>query len=144
MPDPLAAPEDVLPALELVLERARAYMAELDGPVRTPAADEAARSFVAELPEEGSGTLAAVRELLERGTEAHVRSGGPRFFHWVIGGSTPAPPAPGRPPPPSGPGASSTRTRAGGTQARSPRSWRRSPSPGYRSCSVCPPPGAAH
>jgi glutamate/tyrosine decarboxylase-like PLP-dependent enzyme len=28
--------------------------------------------------------------LLERGTEAHVRSGGPRFFHWVIGGSTPA------------------------------------------------------
>ena len=90
MPDPLAAPGDVLPALELVLEHARRYVAELDGPVRTPAADEAARSFAGALPEEGSGTLAAVGQLLERGTEAHVRSGGPRFFHWVIGGSTPA------------------------------------------------------
>jgi glutamate/tyrosine decarboxylase-like PLP-dependent enzyme len=90
VPDPLAAPGDVLPALELVLEHARRYVGELDGPVRTPAADEAARSFAGPLPEQGSGTLAAVRQLLERGTEAHVRSGGPRFFHWVIGGSTPA------------------------------------------------------
>jgi glutamate/tyrosine decarboxylase-like PLP-dependent enzyme len=90
VPDPLAAPGDVLPALELVLEHARRYVAELDGPVRTQAADEAARSFAGPLPEEGSGTLAAVGQLLERGTEAHVRSGGPRFFHWVIGGSTPA------------------------------------------------------
>jgi glutamate/tyrosine decarboxylase-like PLP-dependent enzyme len=90
VPDPLAAPGDVLPALELVLEHARRYVAELDGPVRTPAADEAARSFAGALPEQGSGTLDAVRQLLERGTEAHVRSGGPRFFHWVIGGSTPA------------------------------------------------------
>jgi glutamate/tyrosine decarboxylase-like PLP-dependent enzyme len=90
VPDPLTAPEDVLPALELVLDHARAYIAELAGPVRTPYADETARSFAGSLPEEGSGTLAAVRELLERGAEAHVRSGGPRFFHWVIGGSTPA------------------------------------------------------
>jgi glutamate/tyrosine decarboxylase-like PLP-dependent enzyme len=58
--------------------------------VRAPGADAAARSFAGPLPEEGSGTLAAVRQLIERGTEAHVRSGGPRFFHWVIGGATPA------------------------------------------------------
>jgi len=86
----LTATEDALPALELVLEHARTYIAALEGPVRAPGADEAARSFSGSLPEEGSGTLAAVRQLLERGTEAHVRSAGPRFFHWVIGGSTPA------------------------------------------------------
>ena len=90
MSDTLPIAEDALPALELVLEHARAYLAELDGPVRTPGADAAARSFGGGLPDEGSGTLATVRQLLERGTEAHVRSAGPRFFHWVIGGSTPA------------------------------------------------------
>jgi glutamate/tyrosine decarboxylase-like PLP-dependent enzyme len=88
--DPPTAPEDALAALELVLEHARGYIAELDGPVRTPAADDAARSFAGGLPEEGNGTLATVRQLLERGTEAHVRSSGPRFFHWVMGGYTPA------------------------------------------------------
>jgi glutamate/tyrosine decarboxylase-like PLP-dependent enzyme len=88
--DPLTAPEDAIAALELVLEHARDYLADIDGPVRTPAADDAARGFVAPLPEEGDGAVAAVRQLLERGTQAHVRSGGPRFFHWVIGGSTPA------------------------------------------------------
>jgi glutamate/tyrosine decarboxylase-like PLP-dependent enzyme len=90
MPDPLTSAEDILPALELVLEHARGYIAELDGSVRAPGADEAARSFASSLPDEGSGTLSVVRQLLERGTEAHVRSSGPRFFHWVIGGSTPA------------------------------------------------------
>jgi len=88
--DPLNAFEDAVPALELVLERARAYLADLDGPVRTPSADAAARSFAGPLPEDGDGTLATIRRLLEHGPEAHVRSGGPRFFHWVIGGSTPA------------------------------------------------------
>ena len=90
MADPLTAPDDVLPALELVLDHARTYVAQIDGPVRTARADEAARNFVGSLPEDGNGTLATVRRLLEQGTEAHVRSGGPRFFHWVIGGSTPA------------------------------------------------------
>ncbi len=90
MPDPLNAPEEAVAALELVLDHARGYLAELEGPVRTPAADAAARSFTRALPEEGDGTLPAVRQLLDRGTEAHVRSSGPRFFHWVVGGSTPA------------------------------------------------------
>jgi glutamate/tyrosine decarboxylase-like PLP-dependent enzyme len=90
VPDPFTAREEVIPALELVLEHARAYVLELDGLVRAPGADEAARSFAGSLPEKGNGTLAVVRQLLERGTEAHVRTGGPRFFHWVIGGSTPA------------------------------------------------------
>jgi glutamate/tyrosine decarboxylase-like PLP-dependent enzyme len=90
MADPLTAADETLPALELVLEHARRYLADVRGPVREEAADDAARSFTGSLPDEGSGTLAVVRHLLEQGTHAHVRSGGPRFFHWVIGGSTPA------------------------------------------------------
>ncbi len=90
MPDPLTTPDDALPALELVLEYARGYLSELGGAVRSPVSDEAARAFTTEFPDEGCGTLAAVAQLLELGAEAHVRSSGPRFFHWVIGGCTPA------------------------------------------------------
>jgi glutamate/tyrosine decarboxylase-like PLP-dependent enzyme len=90
VPDPATETDFAVPALELVLEYARTYLTELEGPVRQPGADEAAASFDGPLPEEGVGTLAAVGQLLDRGPEAHVRSGGPRFFHWVIGGSTPA------------------------------------------------------
>jgi glutamate/tyrosine decarboxylase-like PLP-dependent enzyme len=90
MPDPLKTPQDAVPALELVLDYARGYLADLDGPVRTPASDEAARTFPREFPDDGCGTLVALQQLLELGAEAHVRSSGPRFFHWVIGGCTPA------------------------------------------------------
>jgi glutamate/tyrosine decarboxylase-like PLP-dependent enzyme len=90
MADPLAEVDNTVPALELVLEHARKYLTEVRGPVRERESDGAAHSFRGSLPDDGSGTLAAVRQLLEEGTTAHVRSGGPRFFHWVIGGSTPA------------------------------------------------------
>lgn len=90
MADPLTAGDGAIPALELVVEHARKYLAEVRGPVRSPDADDAAHSFTGALPDEGSGSLATLRQLLEQGTTAHVRSGGPRFFHWVIGGSTPA------------------------------------------------------
>ncbi len=89
MPDPLRRPEDSLPALELVLEYARGYLADFDGLVRMPTADEAAHAFAADFPEEGKGTLAAIQQLIELGADAHIRSSGPRFFHWVIGGCTP-------------------------------------------------------
>jgi glutamate/tyrosine decarboxylase-like PLP-dependent enzyme len=89
MPDPLGTPEETISALELVLEYARDYLADLNGPVRMPCADEAAGAFASDLPDEGEGTLAAVAQLLELGADAHVRSSGPRFFHWVIGGCTP-------------------------------------------------------
>ena len=89
--DPLAVPDESLAALERVASEAQGYLAELiDGPVRSPTSDEAAEHFRGELPDEGVGTIAAIEELLRDGIEAHVRSGGPRFFHWVIGGSTPA------------------------------------------------------
>src|SRR4029453_5286643 len=42
------------------------------------------------LPEAGAGTSAAVRRLLEIGTAPAPASSGPRFFHFVTGGATPA------------------------------------------------------
>jgi glutamate/tyrosine decarboxylase-like PLP-dependent enzyme len=90
VPDPLSTTEESIPALEVVLDYARGYLAALDGPVRTPNSDEAAHAFSADFPDEGCGTLAALRQLVELGADAHVRSSGPRFFHWVLGGCTPA------------------------------------------------------
>ncbi len=55
-----------------------------------PGADEAAAQLLGPLPEEGDGALAAVRELLEEGLEASIASAGPRCFHFVTGGVTPA------------------------------------------------------
>jgi glutamate/tyrosine decarboxylase-like PLP-dependent enzyme len=89
--DPLAVPDESYAALERVAAESREYLETLaDGPVRSAGSDEAAARFGGPLPEEGIGTLATLEELLEAGAEAHVRSAGPRFFHWVIGGSTPA------------------------------------------------------
>src|ERR687897_836073 len=39
---------------------------------------------------EGAGTRVAVERLLDVGTATSTASAGPRFFHFVIGGSTPA------------------------------------------------------
>ena len=36
------------------------------------------------------GAPAALRELIEQGSDALVASAGPRFFHFVVGGQTPA------------------------------------------------------
>ncbi|HEY6836766.1 MAG TPA: aminotransferase class V-fold PLP-dependent enzyme [Gaiellaceae bacterium] len=89
--DPLAVPDESLAALERVASEAASYLAELkDAPVRSSTSDEAAERFGGRLPDEGVGTMTAIEELLRDGIDAHVRSGGPRFFHWVIGGSTPA------------------------------------------------------
>jgi glutamate/tyrosine decarboxylase-like PLP-dependent enzyme len=89
--DPLERPADSLAALERVSAGAEAYLASLaTDPVRLARSDEAAEAFDGSLPEEGLGTLAALDQLLEGGLDAHVRSSGPRFFHWVMGGATPA------------------------------------------------------
>src|SRR5918999_44635 len=74
--------------LESVLLEARRYLAELDdAPVL---ADEGATERISgSLPETGSGAAAALVELLEA-KPAATRSSGPRFFHFVTGGVTPA------------------------------------------------------
>ena len=91
MGDPLNDREMMQSALSAAVDAARAYMERLDGlPARSPRADEAAAHFGGTLPEDGEGSLAALALLTEEGVDAATRSAGPRFFHFVTGGSTPA------------------------------------------------------
>lgn len=77
--------------LDLITEESRRYLASVDDlPLRRPDADEIAMSMAGPLPEEGVGALEALRELLDKWMGASVSSSGPRFFHYVIGGSTPS------------------------------------------------------
>jgi glutamate/tyrosine decarboxylase-like PLP-dependent enzyme len=74
--------------IEAVAAEARSYLAELDDePVLADAS--ATERFGGSLPERGSGAAAALTELLA-GKPAATRSPGPRFFHFVTGGVTPA------------------------------------------------------
>ena len=83
--------QEIDDVLELVVGEARTYIKSLDDrPLRDEKAEAFADAFEASLPEEGVGALAAVRELLDDGLPASVASSGPRFFHYVIGGVTPA------------------------------------------------------
>ncbi len=91
MSDPLHAREEVQSALDAASVRAAEYLRGIGADhVLRPGAEQAAESWRAPLPEEGNGTLAAVEELARRGQEAATRSSGPRFFHFVMGGGTPA------------------------------------------------------
>ena len=78
-------------ALEVAAAEARAFLARLDDdPVQPAGSEDAAVALGGELPEEGEGAPAAVGELASLGRAAATRSAGPRFFHFVIGGATPA------------------------------------------------------
>jgi glutamate/tyrosine decarboxylase-like PLP-dependent enzyme len=82
--------EELDAALDVAVGASRAFLETVaDRPVRMPGADEAAEAFAGPLPEEGDGATAALAEL-GKGLDAAIASGGPRFFHFVIGGSTPA------------------------------------------------------
>jgi glutamate/tyrosine decarboxylase-like PLP-dependent enzyme len=82
---------EVREVLELVAREASAYLEGLDERrVRSPELEPAVRSLGGDLPERGTGAVAALRELLEHGVEGSVASGGPRYYHFVIGGVTPA------------------------------------------------------
>ncbi|HEX6679362.1 MAG TPA: aminotransferase class V-fold PLP-dependent enzyme [Gaiellaceae bacterium] len=90
MPDPLELRTEHEPALELALAEAKRFLATLDdGLVRGRDSDEVADAIGGALPDDGDGALEALRELSAmRG--AATRSPGPRFFHFVTGGATPA------------------------------------------------------
>ena len=91
MADPLTERDQVTAALSVAAEEARAYLADIDSrAVVDPGAEEIVHGWDDPMPEEGDGTLAAVRELAARGQQAATRSSGPRFFHFVMGGGTPA------------------------------------------------------
>jgi glutamate/tyrosine decarboxylase-like PLP-dependent enzyme len=87
VPDPLELREEAEAALSYAERQARRYLADLD---EAPVLEATEASLGGALPEDGDGALAALAELVERGFPAATRSSGPRFFHFVTGGSTPA------------------------------------------------------
>jgi len=88
--DTIPDPDELDAVVAFVADEARKYLDGIgDRPVRDPAAEDAAASFGGPLPEEGSGAVSALQELLD-GQGGLVHSAGPRFFHFVNGGTTPA------------------------------------------------------
>jgi glutamate/tyrosine decarboxylase-like PLP-dependent enzyme len=89
--DPLHEQDQALEALQRVLDAAGPFLDALpDRLVWDSAAEPLLGDLTGALPEQGVGTLAAVERLLRVGTASATASAGPRFFHFVIGGSTPA------------------------------------------------------
>jgi glutamate/tyrosine decarboxylase-like PLP-dependent enzyme len=86
--DPIADLDQVVPALRLVQHEAEAYLSTIgDALVRPPVVPA---DSIPALPEQGSGSLAALTELIAQAEANATRSAGPRFFHFVMGGGTPA------------------------------------------------------
>lgn len=91
MADPLAERGQLDAALTLASTEARRYLAGLsEARVLDPGTEAAIASWSDPMPEQGLGSLATLAELSRRAGEAATRSSGPRFFHFVIGGGTPA------------------------------------------------------
>src|SRR5207244_10007147 len=92
MPDPIDDRDQLPELLTQVAKTARDYLARVD---QLPAGgtvgrDNAAQRFAGDLPADGNGSVATVTRLLTDGMQAAVNSAGPRFFHFVTGGSTPS------------------------------------------------------
>jgi glutamate/tyrosine decarboxylase-like PLP-dependent enzyme len=89
--DPILDRDELEASLRLVADEATRYLVELDkAPVGPPGPGEPAERLAGALPEEGVGSVVALRDLLEAASEGATRSAGPRFFHFVMGGGTPA------------------------------------------------------
>ncbi len=91
MGDPIEEQDQAFPALQQVLDAAEPYLRTLPGRLVFDAQSAALlASLGGPLPEHGSGTTAAIQRLLDVGRATATASSGPRFFHFVIGGATPA------------------------------------------------------
>lgn len=87
MPDPIAERGQIEAALRLIEREAEAYLSTVDEALVRPPGQP---NLGGALPAEGSGSLRALSELVAASVEGATRSTGPRFFHFVMGGVTPA------------------------------------------------------
>jgi glutamate/tyrosine decarboxylase-like PLP-dependent enzyme len=90
MPHP-PVDDDTDAILAQVAAAAHAYLETIaSDPVRPSSLEAATASFGGPLPEHGIGASAALDRLLADGSALATRSSGPRMFHFVTGGGTPA------------------------------------------------------
>ena len=93
MASPTAGPNrsELPEVLDRLRGAAEAYFKEVDDrPVVTDRVEQALGTFRGPLPEEGTGAIPALERLLDDGLDATATTSGPRCFHFVIGGATPA------------------------------------------------------
>jgi glutamate/tyrosine decarboxylase-like PLP-dependent enzyme len=91
MADPITDGHGAGAALAQVHATAGAYLGSLGTrPVQIPGATSLLAGLGGPLPEHGTGSAEVIGRLLSIGTEAGTASSGPRFFHFVTGGVTPA------------------------------------------------------
>ncbi len=91
MPDPIELRSELDQALVVAAREASEYLANAaTEPVLAPGIEDRLEPIGGPLPEQGAGAPAALAELARFGRAAATRSSGPRFFHFVMGGSTPA------------------------------------------------------
>jgi glutamate/tyrosine decarboxylase-like PLP-dependent enzyme len=89
--DPFTERDQLDAALELASRSARRYLEGIRGErVLNSGVEVALAKWSDPMPEEGVGSFAALTELSDRAQETATRSSGPRFFHFVMGGGTPA------------------------------------------------------
>jgi glutamate/tyrosine decarboxylase-like PLP-dependent enzyme len=91
VPDPLQEQGKLDEALRFAAAESRRYLAGIDDArVLQAGAEQLINGWSDPMPEAGEGTIATLVELVARGDAAATRSSGPRFFHFVMGGGTPA------------------------------------------------------
>jgi hypothetical protein len=83
--DPILDREALEECLRLVADEAARYLAGVDEAlVRPPAQPDAVADLGGTLPDEGAGSLEALRVLIDAADVAATRSTGPRFFQFVM------------------------------------------------------------
>jgi len=83
-------PDELPEVMALAAREAARYLSDIgERDVRASDAEQVAARFAGSLPDDGVGALAAIEELVA-GFDGAVHSAGPKFFHFVNGGTTPA------------------------------------------------------
>jgi glutamate/tyrosine decarboxylase-like PLP-dependent enzyme len=88
--DPILDRDALEDCLQLVAREAAEYLADVDAALVRPSGPAAEDGLAGPLPNEGAGSLEALRGLIDAAEASATRSAGPRFFHFVMGGGTPA------------------------------------------------------